>query len=52
MRFSSLEECLASHDFAGVEKLRDDLQTTSAELDRARASEAQLKGQVMQLKQR
>ncbi|XP_019752767.1 centrosomal protein of 63 kDa isoform X2 [Hippocampus comes] len=48
----SLEECLVSHDFAGVEKLRDDLQTRSAELDRARASEAHLKGQVMQLKQR
>ncbi|XP_051929037.1 centrosomal protein of 63 kDa [Hippocampus zosterae] len=48
----SLKECLMSHDFARVEKLRDDLQTTSADLDRARATEANLKGQVMQLKQR
>ncbi|XP_061540669.1 centrosomal protein of 63 kDa isoform X2 [Phycodurus eques] len=48
----SLEERAACRDFAGAEKLCEDLERTSAELDRARTCEAQLNSQVMRLKQR
>ncbi|XP_077391652.1 centrosomal protein of 63 kDa isoform X2 [Festucalex cinctus] len=48
----SLEECVTSHDFVGVEKLREDLERTSSELDRARTCEAQLNAQVTRLKER
>ncbi|XP_077441072.1 uncharacterized protein LOC144063039 isoform X2 [Vanacampus margaritifer] len=48
----SLEERMTCHNFAGVEKLREDLEKTSAELDRARTHEAHLSAQVTRLKER
>ncbi|KAM4575574.1 centrosomal protein of 63 kDa [Fundulus diaphanus] len=48
----SLEDCLAAQGGAGVEILRKDLERTAAKLQGARACEAQLKAEVVCLKER
>uniref|UniRef100_A0A3Q2P7D6 Centrosomal protein 63 n=1 Tax=Fundulus heteroclitus TaxID=8078 RepID=A0A3Q2P7D6_FUNHE len=49
---SSLEDCLAAQGCAGVEVLRKDLEKTAAKLQGARACEAQLKAELVCLKER
>uniref|UniRef100_A0A147ACG0 Centrosomal protein 63 n=1 Tax=Fundulus heteroclitus TaxID=8078 RepID=A0A147ACG0_FUNHE len=48
----SLEDCLAAQGCAGVEVLRKDLEKTAAKLQGARACEAQLKAELVCLKER
>lgn len=50
--FSSLEDCLAAQDCAGVEVLRQDLEKTAIRFYCAEASEAHLRAELACLKER